>query len=592
LKLQSNFQSSAVGPTRNSTLEMGSSFLQSAQENWRFKPLQGSEIRLVRIRREENGYTGCELQHFELTESLEFTALSYVWGDEPAPQPIWINNKTYKVTKNLYDALQVLPDVVSEKHNGWVWIDAICINQENTIEQSKQVPRMSQIYSLARSTMYWLGPNAPANFNLVLLVANNMTALQELKLSQLRDAHKPGFILFMQAVLECIQNEWFTRVWTTQEYALSGKNRFAVIGTHTFLLESIFVILMKMRDVNNFGKSLGGQDAIIYRLCDRGFRQLRGMLDMIKEIASDEWGSEDFSAQILSLLRSSVGRKSRKPQDRIYGLLGMITANIPSGLEPDYSIPTSQLFHDYTKYIIQGTGDLRILFCYGSSLSDVPTWVPDLQRSSMPVGISALITRGETTFSENGQRLTVQGVKIDKISKYTSRGERSRSEYIQHNLKLIVRILSNIQNTTGMKALINWMNDEYMYNDFSDQGSEDFQSVQDVMSVVPEKWRKGPVALDSLDGMNGIWLAKLSSADYLVLESDEVGICITHHQSLVTDPNLELWALKGSPIAFVLSRYGDNYKMVGHCLTLLDSNRVHYNEKFFSERTVNQIDLI
>jgi hypothetical protein len=39
-----------------------------------------------------------------------------------------------------------------------MWIDAICINQENLEEKARQVSFMGEVFSHAESTRVWLGP--------------------------------------------------------------------------------------------------------------------------------------------------------------------------------------------------------------------------------------------------------------------------------------------------------------------------------------------------------------------------------------------------------------------------------------------------
>ena len=56
------------------------------------------------------------------------------------------------IGRNLYEGLQkVLPEVQ------YLWVDAICINQNDTAERAIQVPLMGSIYADANSVLVWLG---------------------------------------------------------------------------------------------------------------------------------------------------------------------------------------------------------------------------------------------------------------------------------------------------------------------------------------------------------------------------------------------------------------------------------------------------
>lgn len=66
-------------------------------------------------------------------------ALSYVWGDERKKASIIVNDHKIEVTLNLEAALRGFRDG-SEFHSKYVlWVDAICINQEDLKERGHQV---------------------------------------------------------------------------------------------------------------------------------------------------------------------------------------------------------------------------------------------------------------------------------------------------------------------------------------------------------------------------------------------------------------------------------------------------------------------
>jgi hypothetical protein len=62
---------------------------------------------------------------------------------------------TLSVTQNLS---QALPYLRYEDKSRALWIDAICVNQQDLQERSQQVKRMAEIYSKATRVIAWLGP--------------------------------------------------------------------------------------------------------------------------------------------------------------------------------------------------------------------------------------------------------------------------------------------------------------------------------------------------------------------------------------------------------------------------------------------------
>jgi hypothetical protein len=78
--------------------------------------------------------------------------------------PIQVNDSTQNVTLNLRTALEHL----RQKHEDVViWVDAVCIDQNNPEEKSDQVQIMTEIYASAKCTVVWLGPAGDGSDELI-----------------------------------------------------------------------------------------------------------------------------------------------------------------------------------------------------------------------------------------------------------------------------------------------------------------------------------------------------------------------------------------------------------------------------------------
>ena len=111
-----------------------------------------------------------DIEEAHITEAPSYQALSYSWGmnedgDASLCRTITVEGATLAVTRNLYEGLQRL---LSERRQGGcylgpttsplrLWVDAVCINQQDPQEQSSQVAMMAKIYNNARKTLVWLG---------------------------------------------------------------------------------------------------------------------------------------------------------------------------------------------------------------------------------------------------------------------------------------------------------------------------------------------------------------------------------------------------------------------------------------------------
>jgi hypothetical protein len=120
-----------------------------------YTELRPGEFRLLNIKSWPEAGAVCELTAYPLEKAPKWIALSYVWGNEEAGQDITVNNQPFKVRPNLLAALRTFFDC--EELIGYaLWIDAICINQDDVSEKESQIPMMSSIYSQAEAVTVWL----------------------------------------------------------------------------------------------------------------------------------------------------------------------------------------------------------------------------------------------------------------------------------------------------------------------------------------------------------------------------------------------------------------------------------------------------
>jgi hypothetical protein len=156
--LDSSCQAQVPDAFRHETLDSDSSSQAQASGLFQHEPLDlnSPSIRLIQIHPADDpdGRIRCTLR---LTSTdTEYTCLSYVWGDEHTGDWIYLNNMRFLVRQNLLDFLQSarrMPELTSQ----WLWVDALCIDQANTLERQHQVQQMGQVYSGAKEVISWLG---------------------------------------------------------------------------------------------------------------------------------------------------------------------------------------------------------------------------------------------------------------------------------------------------------------------------------------------------------------------------------------------------------------------------------------------------
>lgn len=119
--------------------------------------LHGRNIRLLDvILGRESSTLEIRLIEKELDEA-KFEALSYVWGTQTT-KLIRCNGCWLSIGSNLHDALL---ERRRRQSTALLWADAICINQEDNREKTRQVRFMREIYAKADPVIIWLGKEEP-----------------------------------------------------------------------------------------------------------------------------------------------------------------------------------------------------------------------------------------------------------------------------------------------------------------------------------------------------------------------------------------------------------------------------------------------
>src|SRR6266536_2141897 len=159
-------------PTATSRKSLGGFVRQFAIRNeYEYEPLQSqNQIRILRLYAadKENEPLRCTLISSNLSkpyDGVPYDALSYYWGtDEPSHEIkiikydgkglSGITQPKFFIRSNLFAALKAIRQPKDEVD---IWVDAICINQENDVEKKIQVAMMETIYTRAQSVTIWLG---------------------------------------------------------------------------------------------------------------------------------------------------------------------------------------------------------------------------------------------------------------------------------------------------------------------------------------------------------------------------------------------------------------------------------------------------
>ncbi|RMY74336.1 hypothetical protein D0863_03298 [Hortaea werneckii] len=133
-----------------------------------YQPLNSNDsvIRLARLLPgPDNAKIELQLERVSLSEAtvLGYEALIYIWGDMANRKEICVDGHYLSVGANLAAFLVSLrrPELTR-----LLWIDCICINQDDLQEKSQQIAMMNQIYSGADRVLIWRGGKDPTKRSL------------------------------------------------------------------------------------------------------------------------------------------------------------------------------------------------------------------------------------------------------------------------------------------------------------------------------------------------------------------------------------------------------------------------------------------
>jgi hypothetical protein len=97
----------------------------------------------------------CELSVADLDTKPVYCAISYVWGTEAlVPKNVICDGVALTVTDNCYAALHSLRGRLG---SFVIWIDALCINQQDDRDKEQQIKHTGKIYANACTTYIWIG---------------------------------------------------------------------------------------------------------------------------------------------------------------------------------------------------------------------------------------------------------------------------------------------------------------------------------------------------------------------------------------------------------------------------------------------------
>jgi hypothetical protein len=371
----------------------------------------------------------CRILHVSLDEKPTFLALSYVWGSGNDATVVLVDNRPFQVTRNLFEAITGVRGAESII----IWIDAICINQQNSEETRIQVKMMRSIYKQATSVIFWLGQQGQHDKAALRLmnvfvekheISSDLETFRGRSLAQIGlPSNDDGWIGWASL----LSRPWFGRVWIVQEFLNATQSVFMTGDLR--IPSGLFVWFAFATGVcNAIGQVVAFHDVNIRNNRDFVLRPFALSIDtQIRAIGAVE------DTQIFDLWTRSQLLGATDPRDRVFALL--LTQTTVSMDIVDYSKDVPTVFTEIAEIALNTPvpwidwykinpwkledspmsktkeRTSRFLACKTTSthLPRLPSWVPDWR----PAGFRFVpLTRyfpGTAWFTQSYSHAIVQG---------------------------------------------------------------------------------------------------------------------------------------------------------------------------------------
>lgn len=577
-------------------------------------------------------YIRLDVKNLNDANAHGYNCISYVWGTDIATEAANTNKGELPITVNLLSCLRHLRH---KEETLVLWVDAICINQNDLNEKSDQVALMGEIYSRCSTVYIWLGASlSPYSiicnpFRFIQHFADNKHYSDVFKFLRTESGSisfqaDDDFTALWESFLLIAKSPWWTRIWTIQEAFLPGNSALCFGNWRSTFDTLIIARRNRLRHLFNGDQCCKEAPKALPASIKRTIDLFMGQIAWIERfrqahLADNNPLSTKGQPQVFpdynhrpfyEVALTFSYRLCSEPRDKIYSLLPLVKRSVIRSYKPDYTTAIAHSFIQAFKLMLEEMGnDYRCMIgpIFGSGKSGLPSWVPDFAEA-IPVGIIEQILRRillsslfDPSNGENGypryqhpKRCFVTGVQADTVISVSPNLE---SAYISpQRLKSTLRQWRSLCETalgTSKEDIVRIALSHVMCASMTDDGvplygpNRGWRRTKENDLPSQEEWQY------FMDG--NMWslpegyretMHMASSGRSLYITSrGRIGLCYLKVKS-----NDEVWILIGSKLPFILRKVSRNdshlrtYHLVGDCFLegVMDGEVVQATTKRYS----------
>ena len=291
-----------------------------------YRSIANNEIRLLKVLPRagaEDKTLRFSLRHFARQRAPQYEAISYTWGKETTTELIWVDDEKFFIRSNLWECLYFL---TIRNDRPYLWVDAICINQSDMAEKSRQVSRMGETFSSAKRVCAWLGAATEASEALDVTGTSYWY----------RFGYMRNLVPLQKAYLaDLINRPYWKRAWVVQEFLLAN-DLLLCYGKRA-------VNWQRLRDLL--------RQAILLRPTECNWMLRSHASALLHGRRTGDWVRHTWSLE--TLLQSHQSVLCEDPRDKVFSLLSLL----PEGHEGSN---LRRIFPDYRRSL----GDVMAITLY------------------------------------------------------------------------------------------------------------------------------------------------------------------------------------------------------------------------------------